>query len=147
MTRRAGPRFLLAAFAAAVVGAIVAGVVVIDPRGEQRMLRLDARRIEDLADIARRIDRFTRDNERLPAALDELAEPPGFTAHSDPVTGTPYEYEPIDTRRYRLCATFDAGMPETGRSSYSFGYGEIWPHDRGRYCFDRSVDSIAVPQN
>lgn len=139
MSGRMGPRLLLAAFAAAAVAAIVAGIVLIASPAEQRLLRLDMRRIEDLADLSRRIDSFRDEYERLPAALDELAKSPGVAVPSDPVTGAPYEYEPVDDRRFRLCATFDAPTPE--EPPPYFGYGGEWPHDRGRHCFERRVDA------
>ena len=121
-----------------VVGAIVGGLVLIGPPSEERVLRLDQRRVDDLAATSRAVDLYWSRHARLPASLAELGQEPGsHVALSDPDTGEAYEYQPVEGVNYEVCARFDRETPADGRSS-----GDVWSHGAGRQCFRREARPI-----
>ncbi len=124
---------------ALVVGAAVAaGVVMMGSPGEARARRLDARRVGDLAQIARQIDVLWSRHERLPASLDDLQSELGLElTAADPETGEPYPYRVLEPPRYELCATFataSAGEPVELAERF-------WVHDRGLVCFELAAET------
>lgn len=113
----------------AVGAAILAGLVISGSPAEQRQLREDDARVTDLQRLARSVERYYRDTERLPDELDVLLN--GWASAEiprDPVTDAAYTYAIDGPRRYRLCADFALGS-DTGRQA------EFWAHDAGRHCF------------
>lgn len=68
--RIGGVRLLLAATIVVMLGAIVAGLYVLGSPGHQRDLRLDQRRVDDLAVLSRAIDGYAKLHTTLPADLD-----------------------------------------------------------------------------
>ena len=93
---------------AAVVGAVVVGLVALGSPAEERERRIDDRRVADLHGIAAAVDLYRSRHSRLPASLDELAAEPGSRIGTrDPASSESYGYEALDSVRYELCATFD----------------------------------------
>ncbi len=126
---------LAAAVSLVVLGAIVAGVVLLDPPGVQRQRKLDQRRAGDLNTISLAIDEYWRRHANtLPHDLAVLSVEPGLRVDlSDPESKLPYGYEVQDARAYRLCAVF-AG--DSGQQPRSFNGGPgAWAHGQGRHCF------------
>ena len=118
-----------------VVAAAGAAFYVLGSPGEQRLLRLDERRVEDLNGIRAGVNAYWRANRKLPASLDDARE--GTTLYRDPVSGAPYDYRVTGERSYELCATFDrAYAPEEPGSAVRF-----WPHPAGRHCFGLDAGS------
>jgi len=124
--------------AVAVGAAVAAGLVMMGSPSEARSRRLDARRVADLAQIARNVDVFWSRRAQLPSSLDELNTELGLRlSPSDPETGAPYGFRPLDGNRYELCATF-AGPSEGEplRQAERF-----WVHGRGLVCFEVSAET------
>ncbi len=123
-------RVAILGFAGAiVVGAIVAGLVIVGSPTEARLRRLDERRVRDLVGITHALNQFWTSRGRLPASLNELVESPGTDVDTvDPVTGEPYRYEVVDGKTYDLCADFQ-------RDSDGMDFGRFWSHGAGRRCF------------
>ena len=130
----------LAAVAAGVIVAcaVVAGLYVGGSPGEQRLLRQDEQRTQDLWAIAGEIDRYWERTGDIPLSLDDvmvggrrLSEVP-----LDPVTGEKYKYDPVDPEefQYRLCAEFARASKDSTRPDF-------WRHEAGRNCFSLSVGS------
>ena len=137
---RPGP-ILAAAVGAAVAAAIAAGVAVTGPPAEVRQQRLDARRVDDLALLARDIDLFVERHGRLPTTLADLGAEPGIGPRRiDPETGADYEYRPIEDRRYELCATFATASAEPALGIASARY---WAHAAGRQCFALTAEPVS----
>lgn len=135
-------RWLAIAASVIVLATIVASVVVNGTPSEQREIKLDARRVDDLRNLEAEIQRYVKREGALPASLAALAGKPGVSlAIVDPVTGKPYEFEPIAGRAYRLCAMFttDTGQARVN-SDYRAG-GAEWAHGAGHRCFDRTVEN------
>ena len=124
----------IAAWTSSVVVAatVVAGLGLAGSPGEERARRLDERRIQDLKDLARRIEDLTvreRDVPASPGALVDglrLARIP-----TDPVTGAAYAFERLGSTRFRLCADFAARSRDDGEG--------FWTHGPGRHCFTFAV--------
>ena len=116
--------------AAVVVIAAGAGLYLSGSPGEQRLLRLDERRTQDLWSICEQIDGYWRRNGELPRALDDVivGGRPLSDVPADPVTGESYEYEIAAERGFILCADFARASEETTRPDF-------WRHESGRWCF------------
>ena len=133
---------LAAALAAAVVAcAVLAGLYFSGSPGEQRLLRLDERRAQDLWAISNAIEGYWDRTGELPLFLEDvvvggmrLSEAP-----LDPATGEPYEYDPIDLAgfAYVLCADFARASEETSRADF-------WRHEAGRSCFSLGPE-MSIP--
>lgn len=145
-----GVRLLLAAAIVAMIGAVVSGLYVLGSPGHQRDLRLDQRRVDDLAFLSRAVDRYAGLHAALPPdlqALDLGVDPTRFTR--DPVTAAVYGYAITGTRNYRLCATFAAATPPvevTGFSALPVLDGVRRPHPAGRHCFELVATTNATPK-
>jgi hypothetical protein len=105
--------WLLRIGAAVALASMLAALVIAGSPFRQRLLRLDARRVEALRGIQRSIETYHARERSLPASLESLAAgPETFVADgADPVTETPYRYERIDGTSYTLTATFDLPSP------------------------------------
>ena len=123
---------LLAAVAA--LAAVIAGLYLSGSPGEQRLLRLDEQRVQDLRAISHNIDTYRTARDALPQDLDILVETQRLRRLPvDPVTGARYEYEIVAEDDYRLCAEFDRPSPP------SAAIEDFWLHPRGRQCFALSA--------
>lgn len=147
--RIGGVRLLLAAAIVVMLGAIVAGLYVLGSPGHQRDLRLDQRRVDDLAVLSRAIDGYAKLHTTLPADLRTLDLGPDATRFTeDPVTAAAYGYAVTGTRNYRLCATFAAATPPvevTGFGAMPTLDGVRRPHPAGPHCFDLVATSGSPP--
>lgn len=137
----AGPgRWLAIAASAVVVAAVVAAIVVMGSPSAQREIKLDQRRIGDLARIVNAVDGHAKQHDgALPPDLATLAREPGRRLPTtDPKDGSPYVYERSGALTYRLCATF---ATDTARTTDDAGYWgpEEWHHGAGRQCFERKA--------
>lgn len=123
-----------------VVAAVLAlAFMAIGSPSAQRDLRLDERRLDDIADLRTEVLVFWKREKALPTDLATLAASPGATVPTrDPVTGAPYEYAVVAPDRFRLCAVFATDTSE--RAGRSRGYQR--DHGRGRHCFEHRVDDF-----
>jgi hypothetical protein len=126
-------RQVILGFAIGTVGsAIVAGLMIVGSPGNERMRRLDGRRVRDLVDITRSVNGYWTKHARLPSSLDELLESPGTAVESrDPLTGQPYSFGALGANTYELCADFQRESSEANSDTY----GHFWSHGTGRRCF------------
>ncbi len=132
MKAPAGKRVLVGVTVVVVVTAVVIGIVMLGPPGEERARRLDQRRVMELQGIVLGVNALWMMRGRLPASLDEASKESGVVSFStkDPVTGAPYGYRVVDDKNYEVCATFDR------KSSTRFA-GDRWTHGTGMRCFTR----------
>lgn len=140
---------------------------------EQRLLRLDDRRVNDLQSIQWQVINHYQQKEKLPEKLSDLSNP--LTGYSLPVDpefekGKSYEYSVLDAKglKFNLCADFSLPMPKGWREysngggvmpmydvakevsiSYPYpgpsGVNESWDHEAGRTCFERTIDKDMFP--
>jgi hypothetical protein len=120
------------------IAAIAAGLFVLGSPAEERVLRLDERRVRDLTSIAQAVDVYWTRHERLPASLDELRnEPVGYVGYSDPDTNKAYEYRLLEVGQYELCAEFARESRASDRAAAG-----LWSHRAGRQCFRQEVRKV-----
>jgi hypothetical protein len=122
--------YLAIAASIVVVATLAAAIGVMGTPAQQRLVRLDERRIGDLD----RIVRVIREH-GLPPDLATLARTPGERLTIvDPVDGQPYEFARLGKDRYRLCARFATDSAKVPSAWYQ---RSAWSHGQGRHCFDR----------
>ena len=120
-----------------VVGGVLAGLYLSGSPSEQRLLRLDEKRSNDLSQLARSISYYRQKHDQMPESLEDLVD--GQMLNSlplDPVTGAAYLLQLTEGDSYRLCANF-------ARPSVQMGERQFWAHPSGLHCFTFSsaVDS------
>jgi hypothetical protein len=128
------------AMAATIVVTItaIAGLYLSGSPAEQRLLRMDERRIRDLNQLANAVQRYWQEQGALPATLQELLDGRRLLAMPlDPDRNLVYEYLP-DATVFRLCAEFD-------RPSRTTRTQEFWTHPAGRHCFEFDTAVIMPP--
>lgn len=130
---------LLGAAAVVVVAAVVAGLFVLGSPSDERARRIDDRRVADLQGIRAATDLYWTRHSRLPASLDDLTAEPGVTIRtSDPTTSEIYRYQPLDSLRYEVCASFEQESREMARDPKR----DLWAHGVGRQCFRIEAEAI-----
>ncbi len=135
-----GARVLVAGAVAAVVAALIAGILAVGPPSLERKRRLDAIRVADLAAIDNLISSFARVHKSLPVDLASMAQVPGYSSpRVDPESRKPYQYEVLSADGYRLCALFATDSTRDGTANIYLP-GSTWSHSAGKQCFDRRVD-------
>ncbi len=116
-----------------VASAVAVGLWLAGSPAEQRLLRLDQRRVYALMELARQAERRWQRDQRLPQTADELIDGQSLTRlPTDPATRQPYEYQVTAPREFEVCATFD-------RPSRPDQVSDFWSHEAGRRCFTFSV--------
>ena len=136
-------RFVVAiSLIVAVLAVVIAGVTLLDSPAQERLRRLDERRVEDLRSISAELDFYWTREQTLPSSLEDLASEPGvFIELYDPETGQPYEYRVLGSNTYELCAEFARDTAdEQGRP-----YRDYWSHSQGRHCFELKAQVIERP--
>jgi hypothetical protein len=122
---------------ALVVAAIGAGVYVVGPPAEQRLRRIDERRVDDLEFLRRQVETFANLRKRLPGTLQEVPTIPDSYLR-DPATGQPYGYRVTGTDSFELCADFDRPS-DPDRLYFAQNIGK---HGAGHVCFPQTEASL-----
>ncbi len=150
MKQHLGFKVFLGLVIAAVVAAIVGGLLVAGTPSQERARQFDSRRINDIQQITNAIDQYWTRNKKLPGDLSEFANLRDYYVPTitDPRTGAAYEYRVIGDASYELCATFetdattDAAM-KTYPQPYAVPVGSnFWRHGVGRTCFSPTPTEI-----
>lgn len=144
-----------------VLAAIVSGFFIIGTPADQRLLRFDREKINDLQSIQWQIVNFWQNKERLPENLSELEDPiSSFMVPTDKQTDEEYKYRIISdltpalpAGRFELCAEFNkestGSLNENIRVAKPFGGPGIqdsnWAHGEGEVCFKRTIDPDLYP--
>jgi hypothetical protein len=128
----------VAAWASAlVVAAVVAAALsIIGKPSEQRLMRLDERRVMDLRGFTGAVNRYRGQRQELPARAEDVIDGQITTRLPlDPESQQPYDYRVIDAEHYEVCATFSRPSREPAN--------DFWFHEAGRSCF--SLDGDQTP--
>lgn len=154
-----------------VIALVVWSFSVIGSPKDQRMWRLDDKRVQDLQSIQWQVINFWQQKEKLPVDLKELNNPiAGSSVPVDPEfeQGRTYEYKATGQMSFELCATFSAVMPkgwqensyggsvmpmtnyaqDSVTSTYPYpggGVNDSWDHQAGHTCFTRTIDKDLYP--
>jgi len=123
----------------------------------QRMMRFDTTRVGDLQNLQWQVVNFWQQKGTIPLSQDELSDSiSGFYPPSDPETKQPYIYEKTSDTGFKLCAVFnlkdkndrynETAVPAVyiEKSMYA-GKTESWNHEKGSYCFERTIDTQLYP--
>jgi hypothetical protein len=130
---------LFGASVTTVITAVVAGLFILGSPREERARRIDRRRVVDLQGIVAATDLYWTRHSRLPASLDDLTAEPGVTISTgDPASSEIYGYQPMDSSRYEVCASFELESGETSRDPER----NLWAHGAGRQCFQLEAEEI-----
>lgn len=137
------------AVAALVAITVIAGFFIVGSPSQARQMRLDQERVGHLTSIQSEITHYFQSKQKLPATLNELADPLSyFVVPVDPATGASYEYRLVDSKTFELCATFTMqsdARSEATRAKMS-AMSENWQHEAGRTCFTRGpIDPELYP--
>ena len=126
--------------ATVVVTAIVIGVLLLDSPAQERLNRLDDRRVSDLRELSFAVDVYWTRKGRLPSSLEELSIEERIVRElADPTTGDAYEYRAVDEDTYELCAVFEG---DTAMDDRDYLYESLWFHGPGRQCFELNAQHI-----
>lgn len=132
-----------------VLASLVSGIFIAGTPSEQRALRFDDRRVNDLASIQGQVIHFWTQKNKLPDNLNALHDDiSGFTAPTDPASNKPYEYKVVSPLTFELCADFTKPSADQTRGStmtksypvYGGVYSDNWEHAAGHECFKRTID-------
>ena len=124
-----------------VVATVGYSIYTVGTPGQQRNVRFDEQRIDDLRSISRNIDRYYEFNGEMPANLFDL-QGPQYSVQSieDPQTGRPYGYYLVGGVDYELCAVFNTESPQRRDESRPFSES-IWDHGPGLTCFPLTAEA------
>ena len=133
-----------------IIGCIVCSFFVIGSPAQQRNVRMDLQRVNDLQTIQSSLINYWQNKDVLPENLSLLEDDlSGYRSPMDPETKQSYEYRMTGELSFELCATFETQSPDELETHqipvyYEFGYGDpsfdIWSHEAGRFCFERTID-------
>lgn len=131
-------RVVAIAITVVVIIAALAGLYLSGSPAEQRLLRMDERRIRDLNQLANAVQRYWQEQGRMPADLEQLVDGRRLNKLPvDPDSGEAYEYVAGD-KNFSLCAQFDRATPDSGTI-------EFWQHPAGEHCFAFDTTVIMPP--
>jgi hypothetical protein len=152
-----------------VLAMIIWSFSVIGSPANQRKLRMDQRRLEDLQSIQWQVISYWQQKEKLPETLAEMNNPlASYMVPQDPEfqKGKVYEYSKTGAMSFELCATFDLPQPKgwvpgtsgggvypmatrdvavSAIAPYPGGTTDSWDHKEGRACFTRTIDRDLYP--
>jgi len=133
------------------LAAIVGGFIIVGSPAQQRALRFDGQRINDLTNIQYQIVDYWQRVQALPASLTTLNDPlQNYVLPLDPETGAAYEYDQKSPTSFALCATFDTMAQPAATNPvpniYPIGSRvQSWAHPAGKFCFERTIDPKQYP--
>ena len=114
---------------AVVGGAIAVGLFISGSPAEQRLLRLDEQRVNDLKQLSSAVNYRWEQQRRLPATAADLIDGRFLSSLPiDPASGQAYEYRATALQRYEVCGVFD-------RPARPALADDFWFHESGRKCF------------
>lgn len=138
-----------------VVASIVGAFYIIGSPREQRLMRYDYQKVNDLQSIQWQVTDFYQQKERLPESLDELKDPlRGTSIPLDPQVdeGMSYTYRKTAELTFELCAVFNTENMQGEKQPvarpvdmYVDPAMEFWQHRAGEVCFERTVDPEKFP--
>lgn len=130
---------LLGTAVVVVILAVGAGLYTLGSPQEERVRRLDHRRVQDLQGIQAATDLYWTRHAEVPGSLDELTAEPGVRINTlDPASAERYGYQALDSVRYEVCASFEGESDLIARDRDT----DLWAHGPGRQCFQLEAEEI-----
>lgn len=130
-----------------VLASIIGGFFIVGSPGQQRKVRMDETRVQQLNNIHYELINHWQRTRTLPETLAVLQNNTGVYTLSDPETGEPYEYKRVSDTSYEICATFatESRGNERGLIRDPYSAGQNWTHEAGRTCFARAINPELYP--
>lgn len=144
------PKLIAIVVGVVLMASIASGFFIAGTPAQQRNIRLDEQRINNLMELQNQVVNYVQSKSTLPIDLTDLKAWSG-TQPVDPETQQPFIYHKTTTTTFQLCATFGAALETDiyGSSFYGPTYpektipqlvgGSSWLHPAGDYCFDRTI--------
>ena len=134
-----------------VIASVVGGFFILGSPADQRLLRFDQEKVNDLSNIQWQLVNYWQSKESLPDNLEQLEDPlSGYKMPTDPETDESYGYEKTGDLTFKLCANFNKESLNLANDTTfrpKFGFDQAnWEHDAGEVCFEREVDPDLYPQ-
>lgn len=134
---------------AVVFAAVIGGFFIAGSPQQQRLYRLDEKRVNDLSSLESAVYGYWSEKKTLPETLANTT-PYIYTSTlpTDPTTGGAYEYHVTGTQTFELCAQFSKSSDDASSSMSSYIYSKgvnSWNHPAGRYCFSREISNDTYP--
>ena len=124
--------------AIAVCAVVVASILATGTPMEQRRMRIDAGRVDDLEKIVDAARAWANAKGSLPPDFETLANAPGASLPREDRDGRGrYEYAVIDPTHFRVCAEFDTDTAKVRSEQFPASL-VAWNHPAGRHCFTRT---------
>lgn len=124
-----------------IIIAFVTSFFIVESPNEARNRKLDEKVINNLDAVKRGIDQYYIDNKKLPQTLEDVSnEKYDFLTSEQFVevsTGKYYGYNPLEEKKYELCALFNSSNMENNTNDY---YYSTWKHDMGYQCITKRVE-------
>jgi hypothetical protein len=143
---------------ALVIASIIGGFLIVGSPAQQRAVRFDQQRVNDLQNIQWQVINYWQKKQVLPTSIVDLNDPlANFTVPADPETAAAYQYLMKGKLAFELCATFGTDSQTIGavRGNVSgivypvapipTGVADNWNHANGQACFDRTIDPAMYP--
>ena len=139
--RKSGKNIIVASVVTAIVmAAVIGGIILLDSPAQERLRRLDERRVTDLRELSYAVDLYWTREGSLPPTLEELSSAPGvFVELFDPETRQPYEYRVLGETTYELCAVF---ARDTATDEREAPFRSLWSHGPSRQCFQLEAQDV-----
>ena len=144
-------KIFIYAVIAIVACAIIAGFFFIGSPAEQRLIRFDEQRVQNLQFIQGEVLNYWQSKGKLPEKLADLVDSiRGISVPQDPETNANYVYNVKGVQTFELCADFARPSQDmtNGIKAVPAPYGytsENWAHKDGHICFGRSIDQDFYP--
>jgi len=142
MSARPVGQWLMVLAGLVVVATVVGAIAVMGSPVQQRQMRIDEQRIQDLRSIEAAVRLHWNDESSLPDDLATVDARPGVALDlADPQTGAPYGYRRTGTDAFELCATF--ATDSAARRARRDWQGLEWAHGAGHHCFRFRIEPAA----
>ena len=145
-----------------VLAAIIGGFIIVGSPAQQRAVRFDQQRVNDLTNIQWQVINYWQKKQTLPVVLTDLNDPvSNFNVPSDPDTGVSYDYSVKSKSSFELCGNFgtdssvvnnNGNIPVRSVPVKPIAVGmdivnqnDSWSHGIGKVCFERVIDSALYP--
>lgn len=130
-----------------IIGAsIISGLFIAGLPKDQRLVRLDERRISDLSSIDNQIENYWINNRKLPNTLSQLETGLNISLPNDPVANISYEYNKKSDLKFELCAVFQTSAKDNVNNDIGMlkpvnqFYAQLQNHKQGRDCFEKIIN-------
>ena len=129
-----------------VVTSVIGAFFVTGSPAEERVRRLDNKRVQVLEEMTFAVEVYYRDHDVIPANIDDIYA--NFSQYSNDLladAGGTFEYEAVGEFEYKLCTTFERESMTTSQYREPRIISPVmektldWNHSEGYTCFEREV--------